>query len=810
MEFDDAIYEIFKGNCLLILGSGFSCGCETASGVKMPRADKLCDLLDAKSGEESDRDLGFAAEQFIEKLGEAALCEYLRDLFTPVEIGEEHKIIAGEDWRRVYTTNYDDIMEHGARITKHKRVEGVTISSDPKDYKDKSNMVIHLNGQLQNLSPSTLYDEFKLTKGSYLVNAFQESKWLDIFQFDLMDCDAIFIIGLSLEYDLDIARLIFGSGTRDKTFIITWEGEKPSAIKKMQKFGKVQNIGRDAFARQIMEAKATYIPPAVKKEKEFTSFKNVKIHEKRPVVNDDAIRKLLFWGSVDDSAVQFSVFEPENYKYFIYREKIDVAVNLIDNGEKNMVVHGNVGNGKSMFIKGLACKLIAKGYNVYWYNRETDETKKELERICGLHDKRTVIVLENYTLNKELIVAFSALRSDTIFITSERSAANDLHFDWLKSVTGSEFQSINLNRLTPDEEESLIELLDHVNLWGDIAGERGYKKRNFIEKQCKNELRSVLLELFNTKPIKDKLNEMFSRLGKNYLKSAVLLMLANYASFSLNLYDLAKALDDDTVTSSAFERNEFVREFIDFSTWESKATSSIMAEFVLTRLIEPKFLIDTLSETFRKFDLNTYKYGNVLSKLSQHSTILSLIGRHSEEARALIPEYYDGIKNSKWCKYNPHFWLQYAIAMLNRKEYPEACLYFQNAYSYSRDKKSFNTIQIDNHYARYLLENAIENEDDNYWESFQKAHSILTDPLYLKDKKYYPYKVARFYLPFYKKYCQKMNNKQLLDFRNSCDKMLQMLEKYASSIEKGMSRRDVEDARIGLQEIITQKITIKK
>ena len=118
----------------------------------------------------------------------------------------------------------------------------------------------------------------------------------------------------------------------------------------------------------------------------------------------------------------------------------------------------------------------------------------------------------------------------------------------------------------------------------------------------------------------------------------------------------------------------------------------------------------------------------------------------------MVPLYYDSIKNCRWCKRNPHFWLQYAIAMLDKKDYPEAELYFQNAYSYLRETDDFNKIQIDNHYTCYLLENAINNQDGKYWESFKSTHDILTDSKYLKDKKYYPYKVGKLYEPFYRKY----------------------------------------------------------
>lgn len=194
---------------------------------------------------------------------------------------------------------------------------------------------------------------------------------------------------------------------------------------------------------------------------------------------------------------------------------IDDCINSIDNGEHYIAVNGNIGNGKTLFLKGLTTILKRRGYNVFVFEDETPETYRELEHICSYNDNRTVIILENYISHREIVEQFSSLQSDAIFVVSERTAINDIHFDWLREVTKKDYYEIDLNTLSDNEVDNVIKLLDYVNLWGELVGEPNYKKKDFIKRNCRSELRGVLLYLLETKPIKDHLEAIFSKLKKH-------------------------------------------------------------------------------------------------------------------------------------------------------------------------------------------------------------------------------------------------------------------------------------------------------
>src|SRR5699024_10303378 len=94
-----------------------------------------------------------------------------------------------------------------------------------------------------------------------------------------------------------------------------------------------------------------------------------------------------------------------------------------------------------------------------------------------------------------------------------------------------------------------------------------------------------------------------------------------------------------------------------------------------------------------------------------------------------ILRYYENIKSLPSCDKNPHFWLQYAIVKLSEHDYEQAQIYFNVAYSFAKRIDNFDTYQIDNHYARFILENEIKlGTKETCMEAFLHSHSILMDP----------------------------------------------------------------------------------
>lgn len=219
MNIEDAINLIFSGNCVLFLGAGYSYQAENALKNGIPMAGDLASLLDKESGEESDGDLSLAAESYIEAKGEYQIVEFLKDTFAAVSVKDCQEELGKYSWKRVYTTNYDNVFE--SSVTKNnKRATSITLTDKLRDYKDKKGLIIHLNGSISNLTTFELSAEFKLTDSSYLTSEFLQSEWLTLFRNDLADADAVFFVGFSGKTDLDIKRVLFETESlKQKTFL---------------------------------------------------------------------------------------------------------------------------------------------------------------------------------------------------------------------------------------------------------------------------------------------------------------------------------------------------------------------------------------------------------------------------------------------------------------------------------------------------------------------------------------------------------------------------------------------------------------
>ncbi len=272
MNIDEGINRIFEGNCMLFLGSGFSLGSTNVEGNNLVSAFDLSKRLDNMSGGDNEGNLENAADEFVDNLGELKLVGLLRREFTVANYTDYQETIGKCNWTRIYTTNYDDTMEKIA-LKNGRVLTPVTLSSSLREFQDKSDTVVHLNGSVSNLTSTSLSEEFKLTSSSYLTQSFLKSEWLSLFRYDLKDCDAIFFVGYSLAYDLDIKRLINEDpNIKAKTFFILSENEKMSRLKIIGRFGTPLTIGVEGFAKMISKQFSNYISPVIKYKKTATLF----------------------------------------------------------------------------------------------------------------------------------------------------------------------------------------------------------------------------------------------------------------------------------------------------------------------------------------------------------------------------------------------------------------------------------------------------------------------------------------------------------------------------------------------------------
>lgn len=809
MELQDAIKTIFEGNSLLFTGAGFSLSATNTNGNNLKSASYLTKELYNQCNEDNDGDLENAVDIFLEKHGEIKLIDFLKNEFTVSTLSNELDVFGIVNWKRIYTTNYDNVLEIAYQKC-GKTISPVTLYDRPIDY-NKENVCVHLNGSITNLNQTTLNSGFRLSNVSYLTQDFLESDWINLFSMDLSTADSIFFVGFSMKYDLDIKRLIYANPElKEKTFFIVAENESQSNLRLLSKFGTPITIGVDKFSKMIIDTRTTYTPTL--KLEHYFSFKKIEFDPKLslPIVKDSDVFNLYVNGVSNELLLHYSLQLPDRYPYYIFRSKFEIIEEQIENGIKSFVLHSDMGNGKTLFLNGLKVFLSQKGYKVFEYYKFYAPIYRELETICNNSDSKTILILDSYTNDWKLLEVLKLHRRDLIIITAERSLIYDVTGDKLQSIIG-EYVVNDINFLNENEIELIIDVFDEYGFWQQLASAPRAKKRIYIEKTCNREFRVLLLKLLESPDILQRFEKTISDIKgkKDFYDTLIFILISNVYGFDLDLENLGYTLGYDVINNSSFSRNAQIREFIDLEKGEIKVKSSILSTVILSKVVDSYILVDTILKIFLKLDKhNTQQpYRNILKSLVSFSSLQKILDKTDRSYKHNLLRFFEGIRNTNFCKENPHFWLQYAIEKLSERDYSTANKYFETAYSYANKRSGYDTYQIDNHYARYILEFAIESGlKEDCMEAFLKAHKILMDPIHEKIVKYYPFRVAQNYLPFYEKFYEELDNTQKELFVKSCEEILGKIERYVINIPKYANSKDVKTAKANLNYILSKTV----
>ncbi len=106
---------------ILFLGAGFSFGAKLKSGVPIPLGNKLKeilikDLLKVSSSDEEFEELcGYSLRQVCDyyehSYAREGLLDFLTDMFSDITPTEQHYQLTNYSWKKIYTTNIDDLVE---------------------------------------------------------------------------------------------------------------------------------------------------------------------------------------------------------------------------------------------------------------------------------------------------------------------------------------------------------------------------------------------------------------------------------------------------------------------------------------------------------------------------------------------------------------------------------------------------------------------------------------------------------------------------------------------------------------------------
>lgn len=752
MELNDAIIHALNGDAVLFVGAGFSYGARNLKNEKFLMANGLCKEMIRIGNLEEDDDLAYISERFIEEHGEDALIDLLKNQYLCRSYSEDHKTISNVNWKRIYSTNYDNIIEK-ASLDNGRYRTSIMLNKNSKDIINKNDVVIHINGYIENLSKSSLYSEFKLTRESYTNGDLRESDWAFLLENDLANSKCIIFVGYSLEYDLDIQKLLAScEDLKKRCFFITHE---PSNKTKhyMNKFGQINDIALSGFSEKVRQACIDYNPLDIKED--YTCFSEFNREDfNLDKITDKDITELLFNGTINYK----HLLRKNKGKYIIERSCTNTVIKQLQNKFDVIIVHSDLGNGKTIFIDYLKNILSEKGktFTLKTVNRYLSN---ELEMINRL-DGEKYIFIENYNMFLKLNEMQSIMlhsNNKVKYIFTARSYINDNFY--VKLIDNFKFDEskvgiYDLNKLTNEEISSIIELIDEYHLWGENAGLGIKAKEKILTLECKSEMKSILLELFKSEVIKSKLNILMNELKVNSeIREIVLVSFINSTiNLNLELNNILLMLNRQAI-SARITKDNIINELFNLENNQFKIKSPIVGLYILQNNYLPEEIVEVLVNIMYNLDKNIYidKYKEIMRLLISFSNLRLVLNNNSKGFSKYLISFYERVKNLEFNDKNPFFWLQYAIARMEIKDYKEAKIYLENAYQYTKGIKKFDTYQLDSHKARLLLEESINyNNKDESYSNFIEAHNLIYNNNNKAVHLHYPLRQAKYYYDYYR------------------------------------------------------------
>lgn len=408
---------IEAGNSVLFLGAGFSAEAFNTKNDKIKDVDSLIADLLKQIGINSAEgyDLDTAAEEFEKSRGQDETIVALHANFRAKSYTSDQAVIVTQPWRRIYTTNYDDVIELICSdirkpLTKHSVGDPV---SEPMP---GTTQLLHVYGDIQRASSHEFAKAFLLSERQRDNSPFLNSPWMRAFHNDMLAASSVIFVGFSLS-DIDIRRLLGklpGEVLKKVHFIVKHDTKQP-IITRMAKFGTPHAIGLSALASHLGSkrpgapvASYTTLPVAM-----YEMFFTPKISASVSAID---IEKLLISGSVDAAKLSHADITAEPGSYTISRSQ-----NAYTRASKNasallpILVNSDIGNGKSIFADQVGYMYAQNRYRVFKFHREPENIGEILAYLQALTDP-SLLIFDDVMRFPKLPTAILELRKASLII----------------------------------------------------------------------------------------------------------------------------------------------------------------------------------------------------------------------------------------------------------------------------------------------------------------------------------------------------------------------------------------------------------
>jgi hypothetical protein len=776
VELKEAIEHIIDGNALLFVGAGYSGSAKNNNNQKLPTSKKLKVILGEQLGltDISEHSLQTIAGHFAKENSELRLFDFLQKLYTVEHLEDPQIYLATLPWKAIYTTNFDNAIEI-AHLRSKQRIASF-IKSDHSPVGSAKKFCMHINGSIDKEYNEETGTGLTLTTAEYAADELNKSSWGTRLRDDFSLAKVIIFAGYSL-FDIDIERMLYKSADlKEKTFFVNGDSTDKLSIERYSEYGTYTGLNLNEFCDRILVKAKDYKA----KEVSPNNFFAIEKYAPERIVEQNvskSLYELLMYGAVDTRLVRHSIIENKD-NYYIRRDEIDTIAQVISNGGKNIIIHSEIGNGKSLLLEGVKANLSSV-MDVYTVSRKdylTDEIRR-LTTNCS-DGRKIAICIDGYGKYFEEIQFIQRNRSQNIvLVLAEKTALHDVLEKKLIACIGAvDTYSFDVNTLRTRELKLVKDLLSSAGYWGE-----SYRPSEELLRSLKNtwncSFRNILLDVFKSPNIAGKISKALTKIPAAYKKPFYTSLILSIINSTSEIYpsivnDLTGTYD---ACSATFTNNQYIRSLVSIGVGKIHV-SSILASHILTSCGDSREIIESAITIAQRSHGNPY-YKQYFREMMRFGNLQRLLP--TQNKLGSIEHYYENIRNLDDAKNNPYFWLQYGIGRLTCKDYLLSEKLFDTAYRMGAKSLSFDTYQIDNHYARLLLSCDTMAKYPNPMDRFDRARTIILAQLTNGDSHQFQYscRSAGTILQFYNDFVRTLTQKDLAVIKSTCLRILELLEK---------------------------------
>ena len=754
--------RISTGKAIAFTGAGFSLGTKNVLGSTPPMAGELAKKLSLLCNLEESEDLMFAADVALEYADNISVLDLLKDNYTLTSVSEYHEKICKLPWKKFFTTNYDNSIEL-ACLNIGKRIESVDLSYKPTNFLKKNNVCLHINGKIEGAEPEDLTSKIKLSDSSYLSpDSFVNSDWYYHFKKDLETASAIVFMGYSM-YDMDVKKFLFENPElQEKTYFVVRDGADFKEIFTLRKYGHVLPIGVDRFSdlmkdvqKQSHEDGIIFTETLVKHE----------VFDTQTDFRDIDSERLFLYGDYEIEKLHDSIRRIETIPYFIKRDIIPVCLNNIKNNN-NIIITGDLGNGKSIVLEMLAYELTVNGFHTYILRNNDGDYVTDLDQIIK-HEGTAVIIIDNCSNHPGLIKHIFEVKADNlIYVFADRNS-NDIKFN-----ISLDFIEHNIDLLSSDEIASAVKIIDNLSTWQKFSALSTERKKRLVYEKYDAQLSLLLLGLINSPNIKTKIKQQTDLIYSNpdHKKSVFCICICEVANVEPTSSLVSEISGTNAIYHTSLRNSPPFNQIFKVNGATIKSKSSILSLSLLNNTFSDIYVRDVLLEIVERTD--SIKDQDIeIKKIFKALLRFHIVERILPKNQSALDRYYEQLKyRCTWLMDSPHYWVQYAMCRLSFSDYNRAQNYLTNAYQKAETKKgSYHTDNIDTQQARLYLNQCLDhNNSSECYKLFDKAHALLVK-LPNEGRKFR--QVLLYKKVFDLKY-QNFSKKNKTDFEQACKKLL--------------------------------------